>query len=72
MVKLTYRVKNEHLTQEVDDFMITITGQAVQYCRVSLMTRSTQNMLSRSLTRRRKIISGWRSNNIDNEVQLLF
>jgi len=72
MVPITYRVKHKHLTQKMHNFMITITGQAVKYRRVRLMTSAAQNMLSGSLTRRRKIINSWRSDHINNEVQLLF
>jgi len=37
----TYRVENEHLTEEVDNFMITVIGEAVKYRKVGLMRCST-------------------------------
>ena len=41
---LTYRVEDEHLTQEMDNFMITVTREAVQYCRVGLVRCTAQNV----------------------------
>jgi len=41
---LTYGVENEHLAEEMHNFMITVAGEAVEYRRVGLMMRAAQNM----------------------------
>jgi len=41
---LTYGVENEHLAEEMHNFMITVAGEAVEYRRVRLMMRAAQNM----------------------------